>query len=162
MKFNFRIRVNSNNFLISKSIIFDLPYRLFRTQNSQKKTLEKIILSHISNTASGPHTPPSQPYIPSSQTTSHTQIKNKMKTIHTKIVHDYISSTHNKILSKQPPPIHESETTPDHHSPNSDQTNHLSSSPTSTKSHLHLIPHLHAHSAKHTFTTPFTSSPAPK
>ena len=38
-----------------------------------------------------------------------------MKTIHTKIVHDYISSTHNKILSKQPPPIHESETTLDHH-----------------------------------------------
>ena len=38
-----------------------------------------------------------------------------MKTIHTKIVHDYISSTHNKILSKQPPPIHDSETTLDHH-----------------------------------------------
>ena len=54
--------------------------------------------------------------IPSSaQTTSHTQIKNNIKTIYTKIVHDYISSTHNKILSKQPPPIHESETTLDHH-----------------------------------------------
>ena len=53
--------------------------------------------------------------IPSSQNTSHTQIKNNMKTIHTKIVHDYISSTHNKILSKQPPPIHESETNLDHH-----------------------------------------------
>ena len=53
--------------------------------------------------------------IPSStQTTSHTQIKNNMKTIHTKIVHGYISSTHNKILSRQPPPIHESETTLDH------------------------------------------------
>ena len=52
-------------------------------------------------------------------------------------------------------PIHESETTLDHHthrtlaalSPNSDQTNHLSSSHTSTKSQPHLIPHLHAHSA---------------
>ena len=54
--------------------------------------------------------------IPSStQTTSHTQIKNYMKTIHTKIVHDSISSTHNKIFSKQPPPIHESEITLDHH-----------------------------------------------
>ena len=54
--------------------------------------------------------------IPSStQPTSHTQIKNNMKTIHTKTVHNYISSTHNKILSKQPPPIHESETTLDHH-----------------------------------------------
>ena len=41
---------------------------------------------------------------------SHTNKKN-MKTIHAKIVHDYISSTHNKILSKQLPPIHESETT---------------------------------------------------
>ena len=51
----------------------------------------------------------------STQTTSHTQIKNKMKTILTKIVHDYISSTHNKTLSKQPSPIHESETTLDHH-----------------------------------------------
>ena len=51
----------------------------------------------------------------STQTTSHTQIKNNVKTIHTKIVHDYISSTHNKILSKQPPPIRESETTLDHH-----------------------------------------------
>ena len=38
-----------------------------------------------------------------------------MKTIYTKIVHDYISSTHNKILSKQPPPIHKSETTLNHH-----------------------------------------------
>ena len=45
--------------------------------------------------------------IPSyTQTTSHTQIKNNMKTIHTKIVHDYVSSTNNKILSKQPPPPH--------------------------------------------------------
>ena len=38
-----------------------------------------------------------------------------MKRIYTKIVHDYISSTHNKIFSKQPPSIHESETTLDHH-----------------------------------------------
>ena len=53
--------------------------------------------------------------IPPSQTTSHTQIKNNMKTIHRKILHDYISSTHNKILSKQPPPIHESKTTLNHH-----------------------------------------------
>ena len=51
----------------------------------------------------------------STQTTSHTQIKNNMKTIHTKIVHDCISFTHNKILSKQPPPIHKSETTLDRH-----------------------------------------------
>ena len=44
--------------------------------------------------------------IPSStQTTFHTQIKNNMKKIHTKIVHDYISSTYNKILSKQPLPF---------------------------------------------------------
>ena len=102
--------------------------------------------------------------IPSStQSTFHKQIKNNMKTIHTKIVHDYISSTHSKILSKQLPPIHESETTTlTALSPNSDQTNHLSSSHTLTKSHPHLIPHLHAHSAKQTSTTPTTSSPAPK
>ena len=51
----------------------------------------------------------------STQSTSHTQIKNNMKTIHPKIVHDYISSTHNKILSKQLSPIHKSETTLDLH-----------------------------------------------
>ena len=93
--------------------------------------------------------------IPSStQTTSHTQIK----TIHTKIVHDYISSTHNKILSKQPPPIHESETTLDYHTrltlTQLRSKNHLLSSHTSTKSHPYLTLHLHAHCQTHLHDTP--------
>ena len=52
--------------------------------------------------------------IPSSQNTSHTN-KNSMKTIHTKIVHNFISSTHNKLLNKQPFLLHDSETPLDHY-----------------------------------------------
>ena len=105
--------------------------------------------------------------IPSStQTTSHTQIKNNMKTIHTKIVHDYISSTHNKILSKQVPPIHESETTLDHHTLAQLRSNkspfiisYLNKiSPSSHPSPSCPLRQTHIHDTPHLFTCPKIST----
>ena len=41
--------------------------------------------------------------------TTHTTIKQNMKTIHTQLVHDYTQSLHNKILNTKPPPINPAE-----------------------------------------------------
>ena len=92
-----------------------------------------------------------------------------MKTIHTKIVHDYISSTHNKILSKQPPPIHEAETILDHHTRRTLAQFRSNKSPfilsylnkislSSHSSPLCLLCQTHLHDTLHLFTCPKIST----
>ena len=92
-----------------------------------------------------------------------------MKTKHTKIVHDYISSTHNKILSKQPPPIHESETTLDHHTRRTLAQLRSNKSPFILSYHNKISPsshpspscplcQTHVHDTPHLFTCPKIST----